>query len=66
MLKESPNNEQQEIISKLEADAHLAFAGNRIEEGERICREVIRLAPNNADIYQTLASIIEQSGHSRK
>eukprot|EP00210_Caulerpa_lentillifera_P006560 g6265.t1 len=66
MLKESTSSEQQELISKLEADAHLAFAGNRAEEGERICREVIRLGPNNADIYQTLASIIEQSGRFRK
>ena len=65
-MRKSEGTEQEEVIKKLESQAVLLFAHNRIEEGERVCREVMRMAPNSADVYQTLGSMIEQTGQHRK
>jgi len=44
----------------------LLFASGKREEGEKICREVMRIEPYRADVYQTLGAMIEESGQRRK
>lgn len=64
--RKNDREKQDAAMKKLEAEALLSFANNNVEQGERICHEVIRMAPNSADVYQTLGAMIEQTGQQRK
>ena len=48
------------------ADATLLFATHQHEEASQLCMDIIRLAPNMADVYHTMGMLMEAMGDPRR